>query len=144
MKRIISDYFRSGMLWCLPAPRETLFYESSIYWLVIKFTHMGFTAPEVWLNPRSLTYCFVLALSLLQIPDYCLPCQVDSRTEGLGIFATAIFSVENIFTNAAVYKNKYISNELIISIQRFWCVHYKASLFGKTLAAVGLSLYSVI
>ena len=37
---------------------------------------MRFTASEVWLNSGSLTYCYVLALSL-QIQDYCLLCDMQ-------------------------------------------------------------------
>lgn len=44
--------------------------------MVNKFTYMGFTASEVWLNSGSLTYCYVLALSL-QIQDYCLLCDMQ-------------------------------------------------------------------
>lgn len=38
----------------------------------------GFTAAEVWLNSGSLTYCYVLALSL-QIQDYCLLCDMHEE-----------------------------------------------------------------
>lgn len=37
---------------------------------------MGFTACEALLNLGSLTYCYVLALSL-QIHDYCLLCSTE-------------------------------------------------------------------